>query len=62
MMLRYSLGHPAAAAAVESAVSAVLDQGLRTEDIHTAGMSLVDTAAMGSAVVAALDKEEVDAR
>ena len=54
MMLRHSLGSPAAAAAVEAAVGRVLEQGLRTADIYSAGTQPVDTAAMGSAVVAEL--------
>jgi 3-isopropylmalate dehydrogenase len=35
-------------------VSAVLDQGLRTADIMSAGMRQVGTVEMGDAVVAAL--------
>jgi 3-isopropylmalate dehydrogenase len=54
MMLRYSLDAPAAADRIESAVSAVLDQGLRTADILSAGMRQVGTAEMGDAVVGAL--------
>jgi 3-isopropylmalate dehydrogenase len=54
MMLRYSLGAPAAADRIESAVSKVLDQGLRTPDIMSAGMKRVGTVEMGDAVVAAL--------
>jgi 3-isopropylmalate dehydrogenase len=54
MMLRYSLGAPEAADRIESAVSTVLDQGLRTPDILSEGMRQVGTAAMGDAVVAAL--------
>jgi len=54
MMLRYSLSCPAAAAAIEAAVGAVLDEGLRTADIHTPGRQLVSTTQMGDAVVAAL--------
>jgi 3-isopropylmalate dehydrogenase len=54
MMLRYTLNAPALADRVERAVSKVLDQGLRTADIHTAGTSKVGTQAMGDAVVAAL--------
>jgi 3-isopropylmalate dehydrogenase len=57
MMLRYSLGHADAAAAIEAAVSAVLDKGLRTEDIHTVGMLQVSTEAMGAAVVEQLQEE-----
>jgi 3-isopropylmalate dehydrogenase len=55
MMLRYSLAEPAAADAVEAAVGKVLDQGLRTPDIAAAGQAAVGTAAMGDAVVAALE-------
>ena len=54
MMLRYTLGSSEAADAIEAAVSAVLDQGLRTPDIHSDGTRLVGTVDMGEAVVAAL--------
>jgi 3-isopropylmalate dehydrogenase len=54
MMLRYSLGVPEAADRIEAAVSAVLDQGLRTPDIMSEGMRSVGTVEMGDAVVAAL--------
>ena len=54
MMLRYSLNEVAAADAIEAAVSKVLDQGLRTGDIWSAGMEKVSTEQMGEAVVAAL--------
>jgi 3-isopropylmalate dehydrogenase len=54
MMLRYTLGSPEAADAIEGAVSHVLDQGLRTPDIHVEGQQLVSTLEMGDAVVAAL--------
>jgi 3-isopropylmalate dehydrogenase len=54
MMLRYSLGAGAAADRVEAAVSKVLDQGLRTGDIMSEGMTKVSTSEMGDAVVAAL--------
>jgi 3-isopropylmalate dehydrogenase len=54
MMLRYSLDAAEAADAIEKAVSDVLDQGLRTGDIYTDGMTRVGTVAMGDAVVAAL--------
>ncbi len=54
MMLRYSLNEVAAADAIEAAVSKVLDQGLRTGDIWSAGMEKVSTEHMGEAVVAAL--------
>ncbi len=54
MMLRYTLDAPDAAAAVENAVSQVLDSGLRTADIHQGTHERVGTRAMGDAVVAAL--------
>jgi 3-isopropylmalate dehydrogenase len=55
MMLRYTLEQPDAAAAIEGAVSAVLDRGLRTADIHADGATLVSTAQMGDAVLQALE-------
>ena len=54
MMLRYTLASPEAADAIEKAVSAVLDQGLRTADIFVDGQRLVSTSEMGEAVVTAL--------
>src|SRR5690554_7613533 len=42
MMLRYSLGAPEAADAIEQAVSNVLDKGLRTGDIFSEGMTRVE--------------------
>jgi 3-isopropylmalate dehydrogenase len=54
MMLRYTLGSAEAADAIERAVSAVLDQGLRTPDIHAGDCTLVSTVEMGDAVVGAL--------
>ncbi|AHF01446.1 3-isopropylmalate dehydrogenase [Thiomicrospira aerophila AL3] len=54
MMLRYSLGREDLAVKVEQAVSAVLDQGLRTGDIFSEGMTRVSTSQMGDAVVAQL--------
>jgi len=54
MLLRYSLDEAALADKVEAAVNRVLDQGYRTVDIHTGGMQQVGTAAMGDAVIAAL--------
>ena len=55
MMLRYSLGYPQVADAIEVAVGKVLDQGYRTADIYTEGMTKVSTSQMGDAVVAALN-------
>jgi 3-isopropylmalate dehydrogenase len=54
MMLRYSLNAPEAADATERAIGRVLDQGLRTPDIHTPGTQLVSTAQMGDAVAVAV--------
>jgi 3-isopropylmalate dehydrogenase len=54
MMLRFSLGKEAAAQRIETAVKTVLDQGLRTADIYSAGTTRVSTAQMGAAVVKAL--------
>ncbi len=55
MMLRYSLDAEPAADAVEQAVSAVLDQGLRTGDIAEQGVIPIGTTAMGDAVIACLN-------
>jgi len=54
MMLRYSLQQADAADRIESAVSSVLESGLRTVDIASAGMRTVGTREMGDAVVAAI--------
>ena len=54
MLLRYSLGQPAAADRIEAAVRAVLAQGYRTADICQPGCTEVGTVAMGDAVLAAL--------
>lgn len=54
MMLRYSFKEDGMAGNIEKAVQAVLADGLRTADIHTAGTRKISTAEMGNAVVAAL--------
>ena len=54
MMLRYTFDRAEAAERIERAVRAVLQQGLRTPDIHEAETRQVGTAEMGDAVVAAL--------
>ncbi|HSH43733.1 MAG TPA: 3-isopropylmalate dehydrogenase [Arenicellales bacterium] len=54
MLLRYSLNQAALADRVEAAVSRVVEQGLRTPDIHRGEGRLVGTREMGEAVVAAL--------
>jgi 3-isopropylmalate dehydrogenase len=55
MMLRYSLDMNEAAQAIEQAVGAVLDQGLRTADIATEGATQVGTREMGEAILLALN-------
>jgi 3-isopropylmalate dehydrogenase len=54
MMLRYSLGEPLAAEAIEAAVRRVIDSGLRTGDIFSEGTERVGTEAMGRAIAAAI--------
>jgi len=54
MLLRYSLNEAGQAARIEAAVQAVLEQGLRTADIHEAGTTRVSTSEMGDAVLKAL--------
>ena len=50
MMLRYTMGHEAAAKAIEDAVSQVLNDGLRTPDIARGG-DAIGTQEMGAAVI-----------
>ncbi len=54
MLLRYSLDQDVFARQIEAAVSAVLQQGLRTSDIAEKGEPVIGTRAMGDAVVAVL--------
>jgi 3-isopropylmalate dehydrogenase len=54
MMLRYSFAEADAAQAIEDAVGAVLDKGLRTGDIYSEGCEMVNTQQMGDAVLQAL--------
>ncbi|MBW9273422.1 MAG: 3-isopropylmalate dehydrogenase [Candidatus Thiodiazotropha sp. (ex. Lucinisca nassula)] len=54
MMLRYSLDEPVMADRIEHAVDRVLDDGLRTADIMSDGMTEVSCESMGDAVVSAL--------
>lgn len=56
MMLRYTFREETAAKAIEDAVGQVLDQGLRTADILSEGMTKVGTKAMGQAVVDVLNR------
>lgn len=54
MMLRYALGQPAAADAIDRAVRKVIDSGLRTGDIWSEGTRRVGTAEMGQAIADAI--------
>ena len=54
LMLRHSLGHEEAAAAVERAVEVVLAGGLRTRDIASAPHDVVGTVEMGDAIALAV--------
>lgn len=54
MLLRFSLDRPADADLLERAVAKALDEGVRTADI-AGGRERVSTAAMGAAVIRALD-------
>jgi 3-isopropylmalate dehydrogenase len=60
MMLRHSLALPEAAEAIERAVDRVLDAGLRTADIASAGEQAVSTAEIG-AEIARVAREEASA-
>lgn len=55
MMLRHGLNQPEAADRIEQAVMKVLDEGKRTGDILSEGMTLLGCKAMGQALVEALD-------
>lgn len=54
MLFRYSLSENELADRIDSAVSTVLSDGLRTKDIESVGMTCVGTAEMGDAVLKAL--------
>ena len=58
MMLRYGLDQPAAADRIEKAVNTVLDQGYRTGDIMSEGMTAVGCKGMGETLLAAIDTSE----
>lgn len=57
MMLRYSLEQEEASAAIEAAVSAALAGNIMTADIAVDRSRAVNTAAMGDAIVAALEEK-----
>ena len=52
MCLRYSFNMVDAADRLEAAIASVLDDGLRTKDIMSSGMTEVGTTAMGDAIAA----------
>ncbi|MBZ9939954.1 3-isopropylmalate dehydrogenase [Mesorhizobium sp. BR1-1-13] len=52
MCLRYSFAMVDEADKLEAAIAAVLDDGLRTKDIFSAGMTEVGTVEMGDAIIA----------
>ena len=54
MMLRFSFDMSDEADAVENAVKKVLDDGIRTGDIMSDGMTLVSCSGMGDAISAAI--------
>jgi len=56
MLLRHSLGLEKEASAVEAAVDAVLDDGVRTRDIASTGTEVVSTQVMGDLVAEKLLK------
>jgi 3-isopropylmalate dehydrogenase len=55
LLLNYSLGLKAEAAAVEQAVNQVIEAGYRTEDLREEGTTLVGTEEMGSLIARALE-------
>jgi 3-isopropylmalate dehydrogenase len=54
MMLRFAFGREDAAAAIESAVERVVQDGLRTGDIYSEGTRRVGSAEMGEAIATAI--------
>ena len=54
MMLRYSFGMAEEADAIENAVGAVLDKGLRTADNMSEGCKCLSCSGMGDAILEAL--------
>lgn len=54
MLLKFSLGEAAAAARIEQAVDAVLDEGYRTVDLYRPGLTRVSTEEMGRLILAKL--------
>ena len=57
MMLSYAFKLDREAEAIERAIVATLEQGYRTKEIHTPGMTLVGTREMGATIVKNLAKQ-----
>jgi 3-isopropylmalate dehydrogenase len=57
LMLRYSFAQHDAATAIERAVAATIESGIRTGDIASPGTKTVGTKEMGDAIVAKLAKK-----
>src|SRR5437588_7405853 len=55
MCLRYSFGMVDEADKLEASIAAVLDQGLRTKDIFSPGMTEVGTVQMGDAIIGEME-------
>ena len=56
MMFQYSFDRPEVNAKIVKAIESVLDQGIRTRDIKSRGMTEVSTQEMGDKIVAELEK------
>jgi 3-isopropylmalate dehydrogenase len=56
MALRYSFSHNGLAEMLEAAIATVLENGVRTADIWSDGKQKVGTTAMGTAIIAELDR------
>jgi 3-isopropylmalate dehydrogenase len=56
MALRYSFDMNKEADWLDAAITAVLEQGLRTADIKSDGMKIVNTSEMGAAIVAKIER------
>ena len=60
MMFKYSFGLEREAAAIETAIASVLDEGYRTADLMAAGGRSVGTREMGRLILARLDAQAID--
>jgi 3-isopropylmalate dehydrogenase len=62
LMLRHSFQHDEAADAIDTAVDAVLQAGLRTPDIAASGDTVIGAVAMGDAIAAAVRNNREEGR